>query len=237
VVVRRAGAEQPELVTARRQQARLRLCVCDVERLHSVGAERTEAIDAREHFAVVLDVPERVRPDGDAARLVDRGDRLGDRRRLAQAKRGLALDQVAADQRADVVDLLVAQTLCIGRRGEHGGRQVRAPDRLAFGDPLVDLRFVELETDLAQRVAHPQRALLPVGQEVDEPVGQRRAGVVDVVAEDVQFARDVLARRVAVAVGAGSVVYRRDLDRRHDPHPVALARGDRLGDAADRVVV
>ncbi len=52
-----------------------------------------------------------------------------------------------------------------------------------------DLGFVELEADLAQRVAHAQRALLTIGKEVDETVGHGRSGVIDVVAEDVKFAR------------------------------------------------
>ena len=94
------------------------------------------------------------------------------------------------------------------------------------GDALLDLRFVELEAGLAQAVAHAQRAFLAVGQKADQAVGHRRAGVVDVVAEDVQFATD---RR--------AVVDRRDLHRGHDAHAHALARLDRLGDAGDRVVV
>ncbi len=63
-----------------------------------------------------------------------------------------------------------------------------AADRFAGGDPLVELRFVELEVDLAQGVAHAQRALLAIGEEVDERRGHRRSGVVDAIAEDVQFA-------------------------------------------------
>ena len=57
-------------------------------------------------------------------------------------------------------------------------------------------------------------------------LGQQRAGVVDVVAEDVQFASH---RRALVDGG--------DLDGRDDAHAEALARLDRLGDAADGVVV
>ena len=59
-----------------------------------------------------------------------------------------------------------------------------------------------------------------------QPLGHDGAGVVDAVAEDVQFAGD---RRAGVHGG--------DLDRGHDAHAVALAGGDRLGDAADGVVV
>ena len=50
--------------------------------------------------------------------------------------------------------------------------------------------------------------------------------MVDEVAEDVQFAGDL-----------GAVVDRGDLDRGDDAHAVALSGGERLGDAADGVVV
>ena len=46
-----------------------------------------------------------------------------DRRRLAQPERRLALDQVAADQRADVVDALVLQPLGVGGSAQHGARR------------------------------------------------------------------------------------------------------------------
>ncbi len=153
-------------------------------------------------------------------------DGLRDGGGLAQAEGGLALDQVAADQRADVVDLLVPQSRGVRGRGEHRFGQVRAPDRLAGGDALLELRAVELEAELLQRRGHPQRALLAVGEELGESRGEGRVGVVDVVAEDVQF-----ARRLPVGVDRG------DLDRGNHLHAVALARAQRLGDAGDGVVV
>ena len=109
---------------------------------------------------------------------------------------------------------------------QHGAGEVRSADRFAFGDALFDLGFVEVEADLAQAVAHTQRALLAVGQELLEASGHRRPGVVDAVAEDVQFAH-----------GRGAVVDRGDLDGRHDLDPDPLAGCDGLGDARDRVVV
>ena len=89
-----AGAEQAERCAARGDQLGLLARVGDVEGLDAVDAERVEAVDRREHFVGVGEVPERVRPHGDAAGVVDRLDRLGDGGRLAQAEGGRALDQV-----------------------------------------------------------------------------------------------------------------------------------------------
>ena len=225
-----AGAEQTELRAARGQQLGLLARVGDVEGLHAVDPERAEALDARSTSSESRDVPEGVRPDGHAAGGVDRLDRLRDGRRLAQAKRGPALDQVAADQRADVVDLLLAQA---ARRW----RARRAPLR-----PGADARsavpaatraeiaaFVELEALLAQGVGHAQGAPLAVGRGSPRGVAANAASVWSMqVAEDVQFARASARRRV---------VDERDLHRGDDAHAVTLAGRDGLGDAADRVVV
>ncbi len=83
-----AGAEQAQLGAAVGEQLGLLAGVGDVEGLDAVDAERVEAVDAGEHFLGVLDVPEGVRPDGDAAGLVDRLDGLRDGGRLAQAEGG-----------------------------------------------------------------------------------------------------------------------------------------------------
>ena len=99
-------------------------------------------------------------------------------------------------------------------------------DGFTRGDPLADLRFVELEPGLLERLGHPQRPLLPVGEELRQPLGEPGPGVVDVVAEDVQFAR-----------GGGLVVHRGDLDRGNDPHTDPLTRRQGLGDPGDGVVV
>jgi len=99
--------------------------------------------------------------------------------------------------------------------------------RNALSDVAGDnLAFVQLEALLAQSRRHAQRAALAVGEELAQAPGQARAGVVDVVAEDVQFAAD---RRAGVDGG--------DLDCRHDPNAGTVSRGERLGDAADGVVV
>ena len=114
----------------------------------------------------------------------------------------------------------------VGGRGEHGLGQVGAPDRLAGGDTSLDLRFVQLEAELLERRGHPQRALLAVGEELGELLGEDRAGVVDAVTEDVQF-----AWRLRVCIDRG------DLDRGDHAHAVTLARAQRLGDAGNGVVV
>jgi hypothetical protein len=140
--------------------------------------------------------------------------------------RGASLDQVAADQRADVVDLLVPQARSVGRGGEHRFGQVRAPDRLPRRDAGRDLLLVQLKARLTQAGGHAQRTALAIGEELREGVLERGVGVVDQVAEDVQFARD-----------GGPRIDGGDLDRGDDPHARALAREHRLGDAADGVVV
>ncbi len=171
-----------------------------------------------------------MRPDADAAGGVDRLDRLGDGGGLAQAEGGAALDQVGADQRADVVDVLLAQPRGVGGRGQDGFGQVGAPDRLAGVDALGDRGVVELQALLAQSVGHAQGAALAVGEEVGEGRGESGVGVVDQVAEDVQFARQ--CRRVL-----RRVVDRGDLHGGHDAHPKPRARVEGLGDAGDGVVV
>ena len=105
-------------------------------------------------------------PHGHAARLVDRLDRLGDGGGLAHAEGRLALDQISADQGADVADLLRLQAGGVGGRRQDRLREVGAPDRLLGGDPLLDLGFVELEAGLLQRGGHPQGALLAVAEEL-----------------------------------------------------------------------
>ena len=97
---------------------------------------------------------------------------------------------------------------------------------------LLDLRFVELEADLAQRVAHAQRALLAVRQEVRQARRHHRARVVDAVAKDVQFASGSGPARLPRPASTAEISTAGTTRT-----PAALARRDRLGDAADRVVV
>jgi hypothetical protein len=68
--------------------------------------------------------------------------------------------------------------------------------------------------------------VLAVGEEFRQPLGEGGSGVVDVVAEDVEFARR-----------GGAVVDCGDLDRGDDSYAEALPGGERLRDPADRVVV
>ena len=166
---------------------------------------------------------------GDAAGVVDRLDRLGDGRRLAQAEGRPALDQVPADQRADVVDAprCCRRSALAGAR-EHGAGQVRAADRFAGGDARCRSRASSSSKPTSRRASrHAQRALLAVGEEV----GQRARSAAGRCGR-------CRSRGCAVrAAPATPVVDGGDLDRRDDAHADALAGGDRLGDAADGVVV
>ena len=58
----------------------------------------------------------------------------------------------------------------VGGRAEHGFGEVRAPDRLAGCDALVELALVELEAELLERGGHAQRAVLAVGEELGQPL-------------------------------------------------------------------
>ncbi len=89
-------------------------------------------------------------------------------------------------------------------------------------------RFVELEADArAGASRHAQRALLAVGEELGRGASSARAAC-----------GRCRSRGCAVrAASGGAVVDGGDLDGRDDPHAEALAGVDRLGDAADRVVV
>ena len=88
-------------------------------------------------------------------------------------------------------------------------------------------RFVELEAELAQGGGHAQRALLAVGEELGEPLASAagRCG-------------RCRSRGCAVRARRGRRRRRRRSRRRgRRATPSALAGGDRLGDAADGVVV
>ena len=191
-----AGAEQAERGAALGQQLGLLAGVGHVEGLHPVDAERAEALDAREHLVGIGDVPEGVRPDGDAAGVVDRLDGLRDGGRLAQAEGRSALDQVGADERADVVDALVVRAWARWR-----GRRARprrdGDGRSAGRAPVARRARVRRARGRARAARRPCAACAARGRR-----GTRRAcsgelgvGVVDEVAEDVQFARRPRRRR------------------------------------------
>ena len=140
-------------------------------------------------FGGVRDVPEGVRPHGDAAGVVDRPHGLGDGGRLAQAEGRAALDQIGPDQRADVVDALVPEAGGVGGAGEHRLGQVRSADRLPARSPRRRSR-ARRARGRAPAAPRPCASCAARGRR-----GTRlsrsptaRTGVVDAVAEDVQFA-------------------------------------------------
>ncbi len=113
----------------------------------------------------------------------------------------------------------------IGVRGvrEHRRREMRPPHGLPLRLPRLDRRRVDLEAELPEAVRHRVGAALTVGARVGEPLAEQGAPVVDPIPEDVQVL--VLA------------VDRRDLRGRHHANAVDGARGQRLVDAVDRVVI
>jgi hypothetical protein len=73
---------------------RLGLAVLDVEGLDAVHAALREAPQRRLDLGARVDVPERVRPHGDAPGVVDRRNRVGDRRDRARTVGRRAGDEV-----------------------------------------------------------------------------------------------------------------------------------------------
>ena len=115
------------------------------------------------------------------------------------------------------------EPLRVARVGEHGGGEMRPADRLAGGLARLDRSRVDREPERAQLVRHRIGTTLTVGASVLEAVAQKRAAVVDPVAEHMQVL--VLP------------VHGRDLRGGHDPHTVNGAGSERLIDPVDRVVI
>jgi hypothetical protein len=93
---------------------------------------------------------------------------------------------------------------------------VRTADRRA-------LRQVELQTTVAQRLGHADRARRPIGAEGGQRAEQSDRSVIDQVAKDVKV--------LEVPVDG------RELDSRHDAEAKSSARLQRLVDAVHRVMV
>jgi hypothetical protein len=216
VEVGRAGGEQAELGAARGDRRRLLGAVRRIERLDAVEPERREAVDALGDHGGVVDVPERVRPDGDATGLVHDVDRLGHLGGGAPAERGRARYEIRLQELRGVHDLLALEAHPVGRMVEGSLSEVRSADRRA-------LRQVELQATVAQRLGHADGAGRPVGAEGGQRPEQRDSPVIDEVAEDVEV--------LEVPVD------RRELDRRNDAEAKSSARLHRLVDAVHRVMV
>ncbi len=223
VVVGRARLEQAQLVAPLRQQLRLLRRVGDVEALDAVEPVLPEQVDRLEHLGVAVEVPVGMRPDGDAAGLVDPLDRLDHRRVRAREVGRLAGDQEVGQERGDVVIALGGESVRVGRMLQDRLREVRAADRLAGVAALREHRVVHLPAELLQLRAHSLRAQLAVRARVAQPLCEHRVVMVDPVAEDVQ-----------VLVAAE---HRGDLGGGDDRHAVLGAGRDRLVDAVDGVVV
>ena len=223
VIVRRPRHQQPQLLAALRQKQRLLARVRGVEDLDAIEPGGAVAVNGRAHLAAVLDVPERMRPDGHPGRLVNPRDRLLDGGMRARHVAGLALNQVRRDERGDIRVPLFREPFGVGRVSQDRSRQVRPPDRLAGRLARLDRSGVDLEAELAEPLRHRVGAALAVRARVEQPLAQQGAAVVDPVAEHVQV--------LVLAVDG------RDLGGRDHPDAVHGARGERLVHAVDRVVV
>ncbi len=216
VEVGRARREQAALRAALRDERGLLRVVGRVEGLDAVEARRLEPIDGVQDGRRVLDVPERMRPDGDAAGLVHERDRLGDGRDGPAAVRGGAGDEIGLEQLRSVHDLLALEADAVGGMVERRLGEMRTADGVAP-------RQVELQAGLAQRVGHPLRAGGAVGAEGDQGVEQDRGVVIDQVAEDMEV--------------LGALVEGGDLDPGYESQAARRARFPRLVDAVHRVMV
>jgi hypothetical protein len=216
VEVGRARGEEVQLGAALDDHARADGVVGRVERLDPVEPDLDEAVDRVEHGLGVGHVPERVRPDGGAAGVVDDRDGLGDGRRRPAAIGGRAGDEIGLEKLRGVHDLLVLEAHPVGGMVKGGLSEMRTTDRGA-------LRKVEREPDLAQRLGHAHRAGGAVGAEGRERVAEPGRPVVEPVAEDVEV--------LLVAVEG------RELHGRDDPEAASQARLERLVDAVHRVMV
>jgi hypothetical protein len=223
VEVRRARGEQPTRGACVGEQQRLLTRERRVERFDAIQALGRETVDRFEHGSGLRDIPERVCPHRDAARCVDDGDRVADRRARAVALRRRTVLELGDEQLRGVRDTFLVQPGRVVGMREDGGGEVRAPDATTACAVLVKCLPVDRPATFSQRVGHPRDACVAVFAELGERGQERAMLVVDPVAEQVE----VLLR----------TVQGRDLDRRDDPHAVSAPGGQRLFDAVDGVVI
>ena len=107
--------------------------------------------------------------------------------------------------------------------GEHGGREVRASDRLARGAASGERRVVDRISAGHQQGGHPVGSRFPVRTSPVQALAQARIVVVDSVSENVQ-----------VLVGP---IDGRDLDRREQTDPVQGSCLECLVDPIHGVVI
>ena len=223
VEVRRAGGEQAEPPGRVVQEARLRLRVGGVEALDAVEPRGGEALERGERGVGVVDVPERMRPDGDAAGGVDDLDGLRDRRPRARHVGDGARHEVGGEELRLARDPLLAQPVGVGRVLQHRLGEVRAAERGARPLARLEAGAVEHEAELLEPVGHRVDAAPAVGAEVGERVAQRRVVVAQLVAEHVQVLEVALDRR---QLGGGRAAHARGpLPRAAPPRRRRRCRG------------
>ena len=188
--------QQPELRAAVRQQLGLLARVRDVEGLDAVDFQRAEALDAGQHLAGALDVPEGVRPDGDAAgcvdgrtaavhggRLAQRGTRAGPRPGTPRISEPMSSIAPAASRAR-----LPARR---ARPSARWGRPIGCPAAMRAESSCSSSSKPSSRSAVAMRSVRCSRSARNSAQRA------REGGVVvrDAVADDVQFARPARRRR------------------------------------------
>jgi hypothetical protein len=223
VEVGRPRGQQAVLAAVGHGGPRLGLAVGDVERLHPVEAHGGEAVDAVADLLVGVHVPERVRPDGEAAGLVDQRDPLGHRGRGAVDEARPPGDQVGLDHGADVAQPLGGEAVRVRRVVEDRPGEMRAADGRARRAAGVQRAAVDVQAARLERVRHLVRARRTVRAAGSQRLPQLGVRVVDEVPAQVQV----------TAVG----VQHAQLDGGDDPDAVKRPGGQRLVDAVHRVMV
>ena len=172
VVVGRARLQEAELGAPAGEQLGLLARVGDVEDLDAVHPQPLEAVDAVQDFVGVGDVPEGVGPDATppASWIASTASATVGVARIRKA----GLPSIRYPRIRAPTSPMSSSCQPVGVRGggQHRRRQVGTADRFTRGDPLPDLRFVELEPGLLERLGHPQRPLLAVGEELRQPLGE-----------------------------------------------------------------
>jgi hypothetical protein len=223
VEVGRARGQQAALARCLVQEPGLGLVVRRVEDLDAVEARVGEAVQRGQDGARLVDVPERMRPDGEPARGVDDLDRLLHRRAGAGDVGDRARHEVGREERVLAVDPLRAQLRRVAGVGEHGVGQVRAAERLAGGLTRLQLGAVKLEAERLEPVRHRPDPAPAVGAEVRQRRAQLRVVVAQLVAAHVEVLE--LARHARQFRGGRAA------------QAVLPRGGKRLRDAVDRVVI
>jgi len=182
VEVARSRGQESEALAVLDDQPGLLGRVGHVERLDAVEAGRVEAVDRVDDEVVVVDVPEWMRPDGQAAGLVDELDGARGCRGGASDERRASGDEIGHEHRvgdrrqrvARAREALAAQALRVARMRRDRARQVRPADRRAVRATGLQLGAVDEEAVLLERIRHARRARVAIRAAAREDLEQPR---------------------------------------------------------------